>query len=136
MKKYLKFFMLFAIMLLSSAMLFAQEVADTIVATETIDFTAFFATFGTLVAAVPIVMEFLNKLFGKTSETPNVLVQVLSWIVGLIMTMFGWFFNLGFLADITWQYALLYGFGVSLAANGVADTKIIQWIFSLFIKKT
>lgn len=131
----MQFFMVFAIMLLTSVTLFAQEVVDT-TQIQVTDFTAFFATFAALVAAIPVVTEFLKNILGKTSETPNAIVQVLSWVVGILLAMFGWWFKLGFLQGIEWYYALLYGFGASLAANGVADTKIIQWIFSLFVKKS
>ena len=50
----------------------------------------------------PIVVEFIKKLIGKTSETKNIYVQIISWITGLALTMVGWFMNLGFLAEIDW----------------------------------
>lgn len=94
-----------------------------------------FATFTGLVAAIPIIVEFLKNLFGKTSETSNTIVQILSWLTGIVVTLIGWYFKLGFLVELEWWMALLYGFGASLAANGVADTKLIQAIISLFRKK-
>ncbi len=131
MKTFMKILMLMMIMLLSTTLLFAQDGSgETHGAFETA-----FTTFVALVAAIPVVVEFLKNLFGKTKATPNWLVQVFSWGTGIVMTMFGWFLQLGFLGGLTWYWALLYGFGASLAANGVADTKIIEWIFSLFRKK-
>jgi len=103
--------------------------------TSVSDFSSFFATFATLVAAIPICVEVIKKLIGKTSATKNLYVQIISWVTGIALTMIGWFLNLGFLADLSWIYALVYGLGASLAANGIADTKIIQSIISLFIKK-
>lgn len=119
------------IMILPTPLLFAQDGSGEIPGA----FETAFTTFVALVAAIPVVVEFLKNLFGKTKETPDWLVQLLSWVTGLIMTIFGWYFNLGFLSEVTWYWALVYGFGASLAANGVADTQIIQWIFSLFRKK-
>lgn len=131
MKTFTKILMLMVIMLLPTTLLFAQDGS-----TEPLfGFDTVFATFVALVASIPVVVEFLKKLFRVTSETPNWIVQLLSWGVGIVMTLFGWYFNLGFLESLTWYWAIIYGFGASLAANGVADTKIIEWIFSLFIKK-
>ena len=131
MKTFMKVLMLMGIMLLPTTLLFAQDGSGESFAV----YESAFTTFVALVAAIPIVVESLKNLFGKTKETPNWLVQLLSWGTGMIMTMFGWSLNLGFLEGLTWEWALIYGFGASLAANGVADTKIIEWIFSLFRKK-
>lgn len=131
MKTFMKILMLMVIMLLPTTLLFAQDGSGEIPGA----FETAFTTFVALVAAIPVVVEFLKNLFGKTKETPDWLVQLLSWVTGIAMTMFGWFLNLGFLEGLTWYWALIYGFGASLAANGVADTKIIEWIFSLFRKK-
>lgn len=125
--------MLTAIMLLPTTLLFAHD--GTTPSDPSSLFESAFATFVGLVAAIPVVVEFFKNLFGKTKATPNGVVLLLSWSVGIIMTMVGWYFDLGFLAGITWYWALAYGFGASLAANGVADTQIIQWIFSLSRKK-
>lgn len=126
--------MIFAFMLFSSTVLFAQDnVLEYMVNGE--EFTEVFTTFVTLVAVIPVVTEFLKNAFKVNGGTPKFLIQLLSWGTGILLTMFGWWFSLGFLAGLEWYYALLYGFGASLASNGVADTKIIQWIFSLFIKK-
>lgn len=129
--KYL--FMLAVLMIAATATIFAQA---TEAGTDNGSiFDSAFATFTALVAIIPIVTEFLKNLFGKTSETPNIIVQALAWITGVAITMFGWYFNLGFLSGLTWWIALLYGLGASLAANGIADTKIIQAFISLFRKK-
>lgn len=131
MKTIAKVLLFTMMMLLPTTMLLAQDVSGE----DPGEFENVFTTFVALVAAIPVVVEFLKKLFRVTSETPNWIVQLLSWGVGIVMTLFGWYFNLGFLESLTWYWAIIYGFGASLAANGVADTKIIEWIFSLFIKK-
>ncbi len=131
MKTFTKILMLMVIMLLPATLLFAQDGSEEIRGS----FDTVFTTFVALVASIPVVVEFLKNLFGKTKATPDWAVQVFSWGTGIIMTMFGWFLHLGFLDGLTWYWALIYGFGASLAANGVADTKIIEWIFSLFRRK-
>lgn len=100
-----------------------------------IDYSEVFTTFAALVGAIPLVVEAIKKLINKTRSTPNIMIQILSWVTGVALALIGWYFDLGFLAEIEWGMALLYGLGASLAANGVADTKIIQWIFSLLAKK-
>ena len=131
MKTFTKILMLMGIMLLPTTLLFAQDGS-----TEPLfGFDTVFATFWALVAAISVGVEFLKNLFGKTRATPDWAVQVFSWGTGIIMTMFGWVLHLGFLDGLTLYWSLIYGFGASLAANGVADTKIIEWIFSLFRRK-
>lgn len=130
MKTIFKLFM-FGLILMGPTMLLAQGFSDD----PATPMEMAFATFSTLAVAIPVVVEFLKNVFGVDDNTKSWIVQGLSWITGIAMTLFGWAFNLGFLAEITWQWALIYGFGASLAANGIADTKIIQWIFSLFSKK-
>lgn len=123
-------FLLIALFLPTTVLL-AQEGT----APEPLGFEVVFATFVSLVALVPVVVEFAKTLLKVTPATPSWAVQALSWVVGLALTMFGWALQLGFLAGIPWYWALGYGFGASLAANGIADTKIIEWIFTLFRKK-
>lgn len=127
MKKYMTF-IIAAIMLLLSIPVMAQT--DTSSGT---DFGAVFGSFAALVAAIPVVVELIKKLLPKM---PSWLTQTVSWVIGIAMTMFGWFMHLGFLDGLPWYIALAYGFGASLAANGIADTGLVQWIIGLFSRKT
>lgn len=131
MKTIMMILMLIASAFIFTPLLFAQDPSSS----PQGDIESAFTTFVALVAAIPVVVEFLKNIFGKTKATPNWIVQIFSWTTGVGMTMLGWYLNLGFLSDLTWYWALIYGIGASLAANGVADTKIIGWIFSLFRKK-
>ena len=129
------FFIAALVLLLSPVMVFAQDVGaetPTEVVTNPLDFTLIFGTFAALVAAIPFVVELIKKLIPNASSGA---IQIVSWLTGVVVTMFGWFFHLGFLADLTWYIALLYGLGASLAANGVFDTGIITQIISFFFKK-
>lgn len=108
----------------TSAVLVSEEV--------TTDYSHYFATFAALVALVPIVVEAIKRVFPKIN---GLWTQILSWVIGIIIVYFGWFFDLGCLVDLNWWQTLLYGLGISLAANGIADTGIIEWIVNLFCSK-
>ncbi len=120
--------------------LFAQGVEGTELAVPTLNILGgMFATFGTLVLAIPVIVESLRKLLtntgGKLTQTEKLVLQIASWIIGIVLAFFGWYFGLGFLTGLPWYYVLMYGVGASLAANGVADTKLIRALFALFLKK-
>ena len=63
-------------------------------------------------------------------------VVLVSWTVGLAAAMLLWWLDAGFVADVEWYIALLYGFGASLVANGIADTGLVQWLIGLIAKRT
>lgn len=88
---------------------------------ETTDYEAAFATFASLVAAIPFVVQAIKKLI-PSIESSSLATQIVSWVTGLVVTMIGW--------------ALLYGLGASLAANGIFDTGFIEWFIGLFKKKS
>jgi hypothetical protein len=132
MKKFIKYCLpLMLLLLFPISALFAQG-GDLEIPTV---LTSIFATFGALVLAIPIVSHFILRVLGKTKATHNIIVQVVTWGIGIGLTMVGWFLGLGFLVELSFWWAVLYGAGASLAANGVADTKIIQGILLLFQKK-
>lgn len=97
------------------------------------DFGAAFQTFAALVAFIPMCVGVFKKIF--VDGTHSLIIQIFSWCVGIVISMIGWGLHLGFLAGLTWYIALAYGFAASLAANGVADTGIIQAILAIFIPK-
>lgn len=61
--------------------------------------------------------------------------QLVSWLTGIVAVMLLWWLDAGFVADVEWYIALLYGLGSSLVANGIADTGFVQWIIGLFAKR-
>lgn len=97
------------------------------------DFVSIFTTLASLVAGIPVVTQAIKKIIGK--ELPGWTNQLISWLVGIGVTMFGWFFDLGCLVDASWWQALIIGFGVSLAANGVFDINFVKWILELVFGK-
>lgn len=96
------------------------------------DYDAMIGTFAGFAAGVVALTEGLKGLF------PNMkgwVTQLVSWCVGLVCVMLLWWLDTGFVSDVSWDIALLYGFGASLVANGVADTGLVQWVIGLFRKK-
>ena len=91
-----------------------------------------FASLTAIVAAVPVVTELLKGFFPKMQ---SIVVQLVSWAVGIALCMFGWWQGLGFLAGQQWYVALLYGLGSGLCANGIADTGLVDWLIGLFKNK-
>ena len=89
-----------------------------------------------IVLAIPFITEFFKRLLGKTKNSPNIIVQTLSWIVAEVLTLvIIQISGLGILQDVSTLTAMLYGWFAALCANGIADTKIIQTFLLLFVKK-
>lgn len=94
------------------------------------DYDAMIGTFAGFAAGVVVLTEGLKGFNMKGWVT-----QLVSWCVGLVCVMLLWWLDAGFVSDVSWDIALLYGFGASLVANGVADTGLVQWVIGLFCKK-
>ena len=96
------------------------------------DYEAMIITFGGFIGGVVVLTEGLKGLF---PQMKGWVTQLTSWCVGLVCVMLLWWLDAGFVSDVRWDIALLYGFGASLVANGVADTGLVQWVIGLFRKK-
>ena len=125
---FLSLFSLFSILMVVPLM--AQEVVNT--DPGAIDYGSVFGSLAAVVAVIPVVVETLKGFFPKMS---SIVTQILSWVVGVGICMFGWWQELGFLSGLDWYIALLYGLGSGLAANGIADTGLVQWFIGLLAKK-
>ncbi len=97
------------------------------------DYDAVFLSLSAIVAVVPLIVEIVKGFFPGME---GIVTQIVSWVVGIGITMFGWWQHLGFLDGIAWYIALLYGLGSGLAANGIADTGLIEWVIGLFRRKS
>ena len=97
------------------------------------DYDAVFLSLSAIVAVIPLIVEIVKGFFPSMSGG---VTQIVSWVVGIGITMFGWWQHLGFLDGIEWYIALLYGLGSGLAANGIADTGLIEWVIGLFCRKS
>lgn len=96
------------------------------------DYDGMIATFAGFVGCVVLLTEGIKTLFPKME---GLVTQIVSWMVGLAAAMLLWWLDAGFVADVEWYIALLYGFGASLVANGIADTGLVQWLIGLITKK-
>lgn len=110
---------------------FEDGVVTTVQSPPESDFALNFATFASFVVLVNLSVQFLKNLF----KAEKLVAQIISWLMGLILALIGWYFNLGFLSGLEIWLALLYGFGASLVSNGVFDTGLVSWFLSLFHKK-
>lgn len=96
-------------------------------------YDAVFLSLSAIVAVIPLIVEIVK---GFSPSMEGIVTQIVSWVVGVGITMFGWWQNLGFLEGTEWYIALLYGLGSGLAANGIADTGLIEWVIGLFRRKS
>ena len=97
--------------------------------------TEIYVTFAATVVAIVTVTQFLKGIF----NTSGFASQLLSWGTGLVIVMFGFYSGLGWLAEVElWWHAAIWGFGASLAANGIFEVPIIKTIITTifaFLKK-
>jgi len=119
----------FALMLCSVSAVFA-ETGDVSTA---VDYDGMIATFAGFSGMVVLLTEGIKSLFPKMS---GLVTQIVSWCVGIAVVMLLWWLDAGFVSDVQWYIALLYGFGASLVANGIADTGLVQWLIGLIVKKS
>lgn len=123
-----KLILIFALTLGAVSAAFAQG-GD--VSTGT-DYDGMIATFAGFAGCVVLLTEGLKRLFPKME---GLATQLVSWCVGIAAAMLLWWLDAGFVADVQWWVALLYGLGASLVANGIADTGLVQWIIGLFARR-
>jgi len=87
-----------------------------------------FETFSALVALTAMIIPFVVEIFKLIPGLPSLAKQIVSWLIGVLAAYLGWQLKLGFLGDLSWYVALLYGLGAGLIANGVFDTGIVTFI--------
>lgn len=100
--------------------------------TGVVDYSSAFGSLAALVAMIPVIVEAVKGLLPKL---PRLVTQLTAWVVGVGLCLFGWWQGLGFLDGVEWYVALLYGLGSGLAANGIADTGLIDWLIGLLKRK-
>lgn len=97
------------------------------------DYDSMIATFAGFAGCVVLLTEGIKALFPKME---GLVTQIISWTVGLAAAMLLCWLDAGFVADVEWYIALLYGLGALLVANGIADTGLVQWLIGLIAKKS
>lgn len=121
--------MLFLMLMLGTVSAVMAQGADVSVT----DYDAMIGTFAGFAAGVVVLTEGLKGLF---PDMKGWVTQLASWCVGIAGAMLLWWLDAGFVSDVQWYIALLYGFGASLVANGIADTGLVQWLIGLIVKKS
>ena len=92
-----------------------------------------FGTFSALIALVSFFIPFVVEIFKSfLPNAPSFAKQIISWLIGIILGFFGWKLQIGFLSDMSWWLALIYGLGAGLIANGVFDTGLVTTILGMF----
>lgn len=74
---------------------------------------AMFVDLTALAAGIVALTAFLKDLFNTT----GVITDIISWALGPVLGLIGWYFKLGMFADILWYIALLYGLLAAFYAN-------------------
>ena len=100
----MKRIMLFMMLMLGTVSAVMAQGADV----PATDYDAMIGTFAGFVGGVVVLTEGLKGLF------PNMkgwVTQLVSWCVGLVCAMLLWWLDAGFVSDVSWDIALLYGFG-------------------------
>ena len=92
--------------------------------------TEVYLTFGSTVAAILVVTEFLKNLINTSGFT----TQLVSWGTGIAIVMFGFYIELGWLAEVElWWHAAIWALGAALASNGLFEVPIVKaFLSSLF----
>lgn len=96
------------------------------------DYDAMIGTFAGFAGGIVLLTEFVKSFFPGMKGW---VTQLVSWVVGIVCTMLLWWLDAGFVSDVSWYIALLYGLGASLVANGIADTGLVQWVIGLVQRK-
>lgn len=120
MKKYLIALLVMFGLLVSAPIMAANEL-------PTDNLYEMFGSFALLAAGIPFIVEIVKGIFKPGAK----LVQYVSWIAGILVTLFGWYFNLGFLDGLLWWQALITGLFASLSANGLYDTNFYTWLLKI-----
>lgn len=101
---------------------------------EIIDLQQYFGTLSAFVATVLILVQFIKGITGLKDFA----IQALSWIIGSIVAVIAWYFDLGIFIDVTWYQAINIGFVSTLSANGFykipVATAILEYI-DIFLAK-
>lgn len=72
-----------------------------------------FGSLTLLAAGILAVTGFLKKLF----NTNGLWTDIISWAIGPLLGLIGWYFKLGLFDGVLWYVAILYGLVAALYAN-------------------
>lgn len=87
----------------------------------------------TSLSVMAVAVVALTQLLLTVLKTKN--DQVWSWVVSLLLATLGWFLQLGVFTGLPWFWIPIYGAAAGLAANGLFDVPVINWLLSFLVKK-
>lgn len=127
----------FVIMFTALIMCFMSSFAETSISTEPAvpEFLTGFASFtGLVTVVVPTVVGFIaSKLQNPMNKWVSMWVTA---VVGIIVTFFSWWMNLGFPpADANIWIVLIDSLFVALASTGIVSIVTSEWLARLFGSK-
>jgi len=129
----MKKMILFFILILGSAVIFAQDLpappdswGDIVMNPE-----KWFLSFGAISLLTAFLAAFLN---GVLKVTKNFVKQLVAWIVAIILVVGSDLLNFGYAAQFPILLAVIHGFGAGLASNGVFDIPIIKGVLDTIEK--
>jgi hypothetical protein len=122
MKKY--FFLLTGLFFLTINLI-AQEVKPP---TDIADAVSNLNVYLASLAGIAVLSTFLTGFFNGVFVNISSLVRrLVSWLVPVVITLvLGNLLNIGFLAELPWYTAVLYGIGAGLISNGIFTIQFVQ----------
>lgn len=91
----------------------------------------YFYSLGALAGIVLPVTEFIKRLIKSSGNW----TRILSWLVAIGLSFFGWWLNLGMLEGLSVVWVVIYGIAAGLIANSVFDAVFVEMILKLFKNK-
>lgn len=95
----------------------------------------------TLAALVPIITEYLKQCLNWKAlpaftlfKRKIYIAQLVSLSVSLILAAIAYYFKLGFFAELSLPWSIIWGFFIGLASNGAFDAGYLDFLHTLFKK--
>jgi hypothetical protein len=93
-----------------------------------INLSKLFSSLGALAGAVLVITSIFKKML-KCNDTVTIII---SGVISLALSTFGYFTGLGIYSGLNWIYALIYGGAAMLIANGLSTWNVISSLLTFF----
>ena len=115
-------FFLSALFMLTMPVILFAETGETPPNPITMDM---FTSLTALAAGIIAITAFVKNLF----NTSGLITDIISWAIGPVLALIGWYFKLGLFDGLLWYMAILYGVLAAFYANKGWD------LFSIILGK-
>lgn len=95
------------------------------------DYIALFDSLPGIVLLMSIVTPLLTNAINSLVKLSGKAVQILSWVTGILLSLVGYYFNLGMFSEVEIWQALLIGLGAGLISNGLFDIGLVKSILKM-----